>query len=491
MIDKLRLRYILLLFFTLLVIPTLACGGEETPTNTPQISTATPQAPAGTEDEDIGQAEPDKQEDGAATVTELADEIEPTPVSTDTPAPTPTPEPQVALLGDLVEQAGYSFAAVAVTDPAPTGRFYEEVEGSRLVAVEVIVGNVSGETFSSNPLNATLLDSDGFSYLPELGAGQDQLQLIEVQPGERVRGWIPFVIPNESSPASIKYEFSGFPTVELKSELLTANGEMMATDEVPLTAGEMLTQEFAGLGDLVEQDGYSLVAEVLEDPTTPGSLYEPAEGRKLVAVQIVVGNEDAQPFTVNPLSAYLIDAGGYVYTAELGGRAEQLELVDLGPGERVRGWVSFEIPEGSLPARIKYQMTGFPLIELYAGLGASESQSENPEAVETVSDDGAIDEVSIEGRIIGKWSGLQTSSSGDKVPAIWQFLEGGVMVIQFPAVSISYGAEWSVDGNRITIVTEIDPANPTYRDVEFLSDDVMRLTKDESGIEEIWTRIIE
>ena len=39
MIDKLRLRYKLLFLFALLLLPILACGGEETPTSTP---TATP-----------------------------------------------------------------------------------------------------------------------------------------------------------------------------------------------------------------------------------------------------------------------------------------------------------------------------------------------------------------------------------------------------------------------------------------------------------------
>ena len=93
----------------------------------------------------------------------------------------------------------------------------------------------------------------------------------------------------------------------------------------------------------------------------------------------------------------------------------------------------------------------------------------------------------IEERIVGTWSGLQTSTNGEKVPATWQFLEGGTMVVQI--ASFSYGAEWSVDGNRVNIATELDPDNPTYRDVEFVSDDVMRMTKED--IEETWARVEE
>lgn len=95
----------------------------------------------------------------------------------------------------------------------------------------------------------------------------------------------------------------------------------------------------------------------------------------------------------------------------------------------------------------------------------------------------------IEDRIIGQWSGLQTATGGQKVPATWEFLEGGTMVVS--AGGITYGADWSVDGNRVNIATELAPESPTYRDVEFVSDDVMRMTKEESGIEETWTRVSE
>lgn len=95
----------------------------------------------------------------------------------------------------------------------------------------------------------------------------------------------------------------------------------------------------------------------------------------------------------------------------------------------------------------------------------------------------------IEERIIGEWSGLQTSVSGDKVPATWEFLPDGTMVVRIGG--FSYGAEWSLDGNRVNIVTEVAPDDPTYRDVEFVSDDVMRLTKEEGDIEETWSRVEE
>jgi hypothetical protein len=95
----------------------------------------------------------------------------------------------------------------------------------------------------------------------------------------------------------------------------------------------------------------------------------------------------------------------------------------------------------------------------------------------------------IEERIIGKWSGVMTNKNGDKIPAFWTFLDGGVMVIELNPFGFSYGAEWHVEGSRIHIIPETDPNDQTYRDVEFVTDDVMILTKEEADIRETWTRV--
>jgi hypothetical protein len=97
----------------------------------------------------------------------------------------------------------------------------------------------------------------------------------------------------------------------------------------------------------------------------------------------------------------------------------------------------------------------------------------------------------VEERIVGKWSGLMVNVNGDRVPVEWEFLDGGTMVTRISMVGISYGGTWSVGGNRINFVTEVDPEKKNYRDVEFVSDDVMKLTKAESNIVETWTRVEE
>ena len=133
-----------------------------------------------------------------------------TPMPTDTSEPTQAPEPTEAPSSD------YSLSVVGVEDPATPRPRHEPKEGTKALAVEVILGNVSGDTHRVNPLNGTLVDQDGFSYYPELAAREGgYIDGIDLAPGEKVRGWIPFEVPVGTVASYIKYQFSGYPDITL------------------------------------------------------------------------------------------------------------------------------------------------------------------------------------------------------------------------------------------------------------------------------------
>lgn len=121
-------------------------------------------------------------------------------------------------LGDEIEVDGYSLAALAVENPATRpGIFYEPQPGKKLIAVEFIAGNVAGEQFDSNALYATLVDTNGFLYGAENTVVEGQIELLEVNPGERVQGWAAFLVPESAQPTTFKYDING---VELAVGLL-------------------------------------------------------------------------------------------------------------------------------------------------------------------------------------------------------------------------------------------------------------------------------
>lgn len=324
----------------LVLLALLACGGTSG-TPGPKLSTATPEM--------------------AATVAPEQATSLPEP----TAAPTDTPVSQITHLGDVLERHGYLLSVIAVEDPTTPGRLYEPKPGKKLVAVDLIVGNVSGEALSVNPLYAALLDTEGFLYEPELAGRDQQILTVHLMYGEKARGWVAFELPEAAIPASIKYATRAFAGEALQVGL-TEPPEGHAPDTRALSI--VPTEPLAKLGDVVEQYGCSLSGTTLEDPTVPGRLYTPRQGYKLVAVEVVLENVSVPEFSVNPLYAILIDSSGFVYKAELGGREGQIATVHLNAGEKVRGWVAFEVPAGATPTTLKYVVDTFSDNFLETGL---------------------------------------------------------------------------------------------------------------------------
>ena len=322
---------IILLAFAVWVGVSLACGSATPTSEPPKISTAT---------SELGVTQP--------------------------PADTPTTEaPAVELyLGDAIQNYGYALTALSVADPATPGMLYQAETGKKLVAVEVIISNVSGDVLGVNALNATLLDNDGFVYQAELGGVDDQIGTLDLNPGEQVRGWISFKISENATAAKIKYSTETFVSKFLQASLTPPPG---GHTQIALSLTPTIPS--SKLGDVVEQFGYSLSATNVEDPTSPGILYSPIQGYKLVAVEITLGNvSGAKSLSVNPLYAYLVDSNGFVYWAELGGRDSQIDTMDLNVGEKAKGWVSFTIPDSATPAYIKDQTEVFSSNYLITGL---------------------------------------------------------------------------------------------------------------------------
>lgn len=340
-----------------LITAVIACDSSGPPTESPKILTATPvvtSAPtSASATEAVSPNTPAATSGAAATATTAASA---------TVEPTATSAP-IAYLGDVVEVGGYSFSVVAVEDPATPSSFYQKQEGNRLVAVQVIFGNVDGDVESSNPYNITLLDVDGFSYQPDVGARDGQITLASLQKGERVKGWVAFQVPTAAVLKKVRYALS-----RLSDVVLQVNLDAPPAGHSPLVGTPRTTPVLPKLGDTVQQGGYSLSAITVEDPAKAGLFYTPQKDSRLIAVQIAFGNDAGAKITANPLSAYLVDTDGFVYPAELGGRDGQLALVDLGPGDKVKGWVSFTLPKTAVAESVKYQLDIFSGLELNTGL---------------------------------------------------------------------------------------------------------------------------
>ncbi len=275
-------------------------------------------------------------------------------------ASTPTPPAasstaESANLGSVVQGNGYFVQGTAIEDPTKAGSLYQPEQGKKLVAVELVIGNISGDPIVTNPYNGTLVDTDGFTYRPELG-GRDrgQLEMVELDQGQRVKGWISFQVPEAAKLASIKYDVSWGNTL-VAGLAVPAAGLTLAP--LPSRTAPQLPK----LGEATEKEGYSLSASQVEDPAKPSSYfetYEAEKGMRLVAVEFVIGNVSGEKITVNPYNATLIAADGFLYGPSLGARAEgQIDMTDLNPGEKAKGWIAFQVPSKATLEGIKYEVS--------------------------------------------------------------------------------------------------------------------------------------
>lgn len=285
-----------------------------------------------------------------ATATREATAI---PAPTDTPPVTPTLVARY--LGDVTREGDAWAVALGIADPAKPSEFFKVDAGRKLVAVELVLGNAGEGTVSVNPLYATLVDATGQVYQPEITALGDQLQSMELEKGEKVRGWIGFQVAPDAQPATLKYELGLF-------------GKTLAVSLLPPPAGYTPDQALlatappapaVGLGTPAENQGAALTALRVEDPSKASLPVTLGAGMRLVSVEIQLENKGAEKLSANPLYAYLVDDQGYVHSAELFGRDGSLPSLDLATGEKARGWVSFKLPEGAKPFALKYQLDLF------------------------------------------------------------------------------------------------------------------------------------
>lgn len=261
--------------------------------------------------------------------------------------------------------AGNAFlAALNVVDPAKPGVLYKPQPGTKLVAVDAVVGNAGSGSVSVNVLNFSLVDADGFAVTPELGGCDAQIDTVSLKEGDRVRGLVCFEVPAKAVPATLKYQAGGL----LDSKTLVV-GLKKPSQTVQPKYPERSAPKLTKLGETAESPSISLMVSAFEEKPKPGILYRSRAGYKLVAAEIIIGNPGANKLSVNPLYVRLVDSNGFLWEAELGGRdGKQLDSGDIDKGEKVKGWVAFTIPTDAVPSAIRVDADVFGDVVAYAGL---------------------------------------------------------------------------------------------------------------------------
>lgn len=122
------------------------------------------------------------------------------------------------------------------------------------------------------------------------------------------------------------------------------------------------------LGDVVQRSGYTLSIVAISNPAKPGMFYQLESGKKLFAVEAIVGNVSGNKTQGNVLLFSLIDQNGFVYNSELMSLDSEIAPVVLNPGQKVRGWVAFNVPTSARGTAIRYRFSYVPDVVLEIAL---------------------------------------------------------------------------------------------------------------------------
>lgn len=99
------------------------------------------------------------------------------------------------------------------------------------------------------------------------------------------------------------------------------------------------------VGMRLVQGDYALTVTNTDSAQSYGTFYTAATGKRLLAVEVLIESSANSDVNVNPFYASIKDSDSYQYNMTSFGKDPALQSEnDLPAGDKMRGWVTFEIP---------------------------------------------------------------------------------------------------------------------------------------------------
>lgn len=109
-------------------------------------------------------------------------------------------------------------------------------------------------------------------------------------------------------------------------------------------------------GAEAEAEDVRVTLNGIVDPwVSDNQFIQPDPGKRFVAFDVTIQNTgESGTHHCNPFKFSLSDAEAFAYEATFGWADPSLNAVDLGSGQKTRGWVTFEVNEGTRLEMLKY-----------------------------------------------------------------------------------------------------------------------------------------
>jgi hypothetical protein len=160
---------------------------------------------------------------------------------------------------------------------------------------------------------------------------------------------------------SIKTAVSGDTlTSTLEAQTATVAYTQESPSETIILTKEPTKSSIGKVGDTITQGDYIITLVKTETATSYGDFSKADAGNKFVSVEIIIESGAESGVSVNPLYCKLADGDAYSYTISFFGKDPSLgSQNDLPKGEKMRGWVTFEVPETAKDFIFSYEPLSF------------------------------------------------------------------------------------------------------------------------------------
>ena len=178
------------------------------------------------------------------------------------------------------------------------------------------------------------------------------------------------------------------PTPDLAAMVATVTAQVEAEHAATATAQAQITPTPPPIGTTVEAGGSAYTVNEVLDPAPTGGRGVEA-GKRLVAIDITqTGIADGDSY--NTFDFFVQDADGYVYGTGFGytGVEPRIGSGELAAGQRVRGWVTIQVPASAVLVSVLVAAEGFGPKILIADLMAGQpSVASEPAPTPTIGPD--------------------------------------------------------------------------------------------------------
>jgi hypothetical protein len=219
-------------------------------------------------------------------------------------------------------------------------------DGQRYVGLIVAFTAAADQTFDANPFQVVARDTNGYLYNPSYvprpaDSIVPDLQSQTLAPNNQISGFVGYSLPATATLQDILYLPSAYRSLPLV--------------EVERIGGPPIGSPVA----FTATDGsQATITMQLIDPMT-GTTSAPPEGMRQVGMNVVWENSGSTVYDAVPTELYLRSADGDLYYPVGVYREDVTTLPDLAPqllapGDRISGFVGFQVPTDEVIVAVDY-----------------------------------------------------------------------------------------------------------------------------------------